>query len=307
MSQPRKVVPGATYLITRRTLRRYFLLRPDALVTQILVYSLAVSAARFGIQVHALCAMSSHLHLVVTDVDGRLPAFLQFFHRISAVGTKVLRKWEGSLWDHNHTSAVRLLTNAAVAEKIAYVLANPVAAGLVWQPREWPGAKVDVSDIGAGQLRANRPPFFFSPKNPEWPDHATLPIKLPPDVAPARRARFLRKVGAELRRRVADAHEVLRSQGRKVLGAARARSVSHEERATSAEELGERDPTFATGVGQGRAVRNAAVGALRAFRASYRVARESWRAGDRDVAFPSGTWWMRVFHGARVEPLAGAG
>jgi len=41
-----------------------------------LVYALAVSTRRFGVQVHALCAMSTHLHLVVTDVRGVLPAVL---------------------------------------------------------------------------------------------------------------------------------------------------------------------------------------------------------------------------------------
>ena len=77
MSQPREIVPGATYLITRRTLRRHLLFRPDAAITQLLVYALAVSTSRFGLQVHALCAMSTHLHLVVTDVQGVLPRFLQ--------------------------------------------------------------------------------------------------------------------------------------------------------------------------------------------------------------------------------------
>src|SRR4029079_5067154 len=150
MSLPRCILPGATYLLTRRVLRRHLLLRPDAAITRLLVYALAVSTRRYGIEVHALCAMSTHLHLVVTDVQGVLPRFLQYFHRIVALGTKVLRKWEGPVWDHEATSVVRLLTHAAVVEKIAYVLANPVAAGLVRRADEWPGAKVDVRDIGRG-------------------------------------------------------------------------------------------------------------------------------------------------------------
>src|SRR6185437_5455657 len=150
MSQPRQIVPGTTYLITRRILRRHLLLRPDAAITQLLVYALGVSTRRFGVEVHALCAMSTHLHLVVTDEQGVLPRFLQFFHRLVALGTKVLRKWEGPVWDHEATSVVQILTPAAVVEKIAYVLANPVSAGLVRHAREWPGAKVDVSEIGRG-------------------------------------------------------------------------------------------------------------------------------------------------------------
>jgi len=47
------------------------------------------------VQVHAICAMSTHLHLVVTDVRGVLPAFLQSFHRVEARCTQVLRGWKG--------------------------------------------------------------------------------------------------------------------------------------------------------------------------------------------------------------------
>ena len=121
----------ATYLITRRTILRHMLLRPDRLMNQILVYLLAVTAHRNGLQVHAFCAMSDHIHLVVTDERATLPDFLQAFHRMVALCTQVLRRWDASVWDHSPTSVVRLKTLAAVVEKIAYVLANPVAAGLV--------------------------------------------------------------------------------------------------------------------------------------------------------------------------------
>src|SRR5689334_15515821 len=148
MTQPREIAAGATYMLTRRVLRRHLLFRPDAAITQLLIYALAVSTRRFGVHVHALCAMSTHLHLVVTDVRGVLPRFLQFFHRIVALGTKVLRGWEGPVWDHEATSVVRLLTRVAVVEKIAYTLANPIAAGLVRRAHEWPGAKVSPNEIG---------------------------------------------------------------------------------------------------------------------------------------------------------------
>src|SRR5262249_44327205 len=72
MSQPRHIVPGTTYLITRRVVLRHMLLSPDDAITQLIHYVLAVLALRYGLQVHALCAMSTHLHLVVTDVHGVL-------------------------------------------------------------------------------------------------------------------------------------------------------------------------------------------------------------------------------------------
>jgi putative transposase len=299
MSQPRQIVPGTTYLLTRRVLRRHFLFRPDAAVTQLLLYTLAVSARRYGLEVHALCAMSTHLHLVVTDVNGVLPRFLQFFHRIVALGTKVLRTWEGPVWDHEATSVVRLLSREAMVEKIAYVLANPVAAGLVRHAREWPGAKVDVAELGRGVLRAKRPEGYLDPENPAWPEEATLPITLPPAIGNDGAESFCRDVAAELQRQEALAREEVERQGIRFLGADRARTVSPDDRATSFEAIGDRNPTFAVGREQGTAWRDAAT-TVRAFRASYRAALERWCAGVRSALFPPGTWWMRVFHGAGV-------
>lgn len=43
---------------------------------------------------------------------------------------------------------------------------------------------------------------------------------------------------------------------------------------------------------------------LRAWRTAYRVAYGLWRAGQRDVEFPPGTYGIRRFHGARVTRLA---
>jgi REP element-mobilizing transposase RayT len=299
MSQPRAILPGSTYLLTRRVLRRHFLLRPDAAITGLICYALAVSARRSGIQVHALCAMSSHLHLVVTDEKGELPRFLQFFHRIVALGTKVLLAWDGPVWDHEPTSVVRLTTREAVVEKIAYTLANPVAAGLVRHAGEWPGAKVLVDELGVGVLRAARPDVYFNPTNPAWPEEATLDLSLPPGFEAGEAEDFRREVAAELAREEAKAHAEL--SGKAVLGAERAASVSPYERATSFEPLRALNPTFAVGRGSKEAWLHAAA-AVRAFRAAYRTALAEWCKGMRDVLFPEGTWWMRVFHAVGIGP-----
>ncbi len=302
MSQPREIAPGATYMITRRVLRRHLLFRPDVAITQLLIYALAVSARRYGLQVHAICAMSTHLHLIVTDVTGVLPRFLQFFHRIVALGTKVLRTWEGPVWDHEAPSVVRLLTRAAVVEKIAYVLANPVAAGLVRHAHEWPGAKVDVGELGRGVLRAARPSAYLDPENPQWPEEMTLSLSLPPAIEMDSAEGFRQEVAAELERQEAQIHAEMQHHGRRFLGAERASKISPYARATSFEALRERNPTFAVGRDQGDTWRIAGA-AVRAFRALYRAALEQWRTGVRSVVFPAGTWWMCTFHGASVTDV----
>lgn len=301
MSQPRIILPGATYLLTRRSLRRHLLFRPDAAITQLFRYALAISAHRHGIQVHALCLMSTHLHLVVTDVHGVLPRFLHLFHRLVALGTKALRAWEGPVWDHEPTSVVRLVTREAIVEKIAYTLANPVAAGLVRRAGEWPGATVLVGDIGRGVLQARRPDVYFDPTNPKWPEEASLSLTLPPTIDDADADRFRRDVAAELERQEAEARNEIDRCGAGFLGAERVCNVSPYDRATSVEaRRREINPTFAVGRGNVDAWTRAAA-AVRAFRATYRGALEKWRATLRDVVFPAGTWWMRIFHGVAVN------
>ena len=42
-----------------------------------------------------------------------------------------------------------------------------------------------------------------------------------------------------------------------------------------------------------------ALARMKAFERGYREAREAWRAGDRTVVFPAGTYAMRVLHGVQ--------
>ncbi|MBK9262505.1 MAG: transposase [Polyangiaceae bacterium] len=298
MTQPRTIHQGATYLLTRRVLHRRFLLRPDAAMTHFILYSLAVAAARYGIEINAFCAMSTHIHMVVTDPRGVLPHFLRCFHQTVAMGTKFLRRWKGAVWDNARASVVQLLTPQAVVEKVAYTLANPVIAGIVEYAHEWPGAKNRIEDIASAKLRVTRPTVCFDPKNANWPAESSIQVKLPPMLA---------EVGVEEFRSVITTmvvNEEMKAQKK----ARRKRSakkhdeslVSPYKRATSAEPERKHNPTFAVGHGNQEA-HDAAASALRSFRTAYRRALEQWRKGDRYVQFPEGTWWMREFHAANVE------
>jgi putative transposase len=298
MAQPRRVLPGMTVLITRRTLRRTHLLRPDRALNEFFVYCLAIIARRHGVLVHAAVLMSTHEHLVLTDVHGQLPRFLHELHRMLALGVKVLRKWEGTVWDAEKTSVVELRTPQAVIEKLAYVMANPVAAGLVRSASEWPGITTVPGELGCGRRTAARPSFYFDRSNPCWPASTTLELTMPPGLgipdAAARNA-----VATELAELESAAHATVRTRGWRFLGKARLRSLSPYDRATSPEPLRARNPVFAVGRGQ-RAAFFEAVAVLRLFRHAYREARERWRTGLREAMFPSGTWLMRWLHSVAV-------
>jgi hypothetical protein len=196
------------------------------------------------------------------------------------------------------------MTREAIVEKIAYTLANPVAAGLVRHAHEWLGAKVVVEELGCGVLRARRPAEYFDPTNAEWPETAALDLTLPPAINEGEAEGFRREVATALAREESKAHEKVERDG--FLGAEQVANVSPYERAKSFEALGALNPTFASGQGKGDAWRRAAA-AVRAFRSAYRAALKQWCAGMRDVLFPEGTWWMRVFHSVRVGGGALAG
>lgn len=261
-------------------------------------YLLAICAERYGMRVHAYCAMSTHFHVVLTDARAELPKFLAQFHRLLALCVQQLRGWEGSVWDSGETSVVRLETSAAVVDKIGYVLANPVASGLVRYARDWPGARSHVDDLGGGRVRATRPRVHLDVKRGQWPEKAELELGLPAYVDAGGADAWRAAVKASVAEHELRGREAAADGRRKFLGARRAETVSPYERATSLEPRRDRNPTFAvSGVAGAYA---AAVRALRAFRAAYAVALERWRAGVRDVAFPAGTWWMAKAHSVVV-------
>jgi REP element-mobilizing transposase RayT len=286
-----------TVMITRRVLRRTHLLRPDPELNNLFLYCLAVAAERHGVLVHCATVMSSHVHLVVTDTRGTLPRFLQELHRLLALGVKVLRKWEGAVWDHEKTSVVELRTEQAVLEKIAYCLANPVAAGLVRRAHQWPGVTAQPEQLGRASWTARRPDFYFEQENPQWPEFATLRLSMP-DLC-MDHALIRDEVARELTRLETDAHRDVQAKGWRFLGPEKIASLSPFDRATSWEPLRGRNPTFAVGRAQREAFFEA-VTVLRAFRKAYRAAVEAWRHGLRNVLFPRGTWFMAWAHAAEI-------
>jgi hypothetical protein len=300
MTTARYVCAGMTVMVTRRTLRRTHLFRPDAQTRQLYLYCVAVLAKRHGISVHAVMLMSTHEHLVLTDTRGTLPLFLRELHRVVALMVKVQRKWDGPVWDHERPSVVHLRTPQAVIEKLAYVMANPVAAGLVRRARDWPGVSTGPDELGTARWTVERPTLYLDAENPMWPEQATLELTMPPAL-PLTDTQVRLAVSDELRALEAQALASVQTRGMGIVGANRVRKGSPFKRAKSWEPLRGRNPSFAVGKDQPEAFR-AAVQELRAFRQAYRAALTHWRNGERSVLFPSGTWLMLWLHRAAVAP-----
>jgi REP element-mobilizing transposase RayT len=297
MTAPRQILPGKSYLVTRRCSERRFFLRPSRRANAIFSYVLAVAAARYRIRVHAYCVLSNHYHLVVTDPHARLPEFHRYLDGLIARATNCsLGRWE-SFWDPDSYSAVRLETAADVLDKMVYVLANPVAAGLVRRGREWPGLWSAPDLIGGDAAKCQRPKEFFRESGP-MPAFAELKLDRPPGFE---RDDSLVEM---LRRRLGEAEERaaadLAREGRSPLGAARVLAQSPNARPAPGEPRRDLSPRIACRNKWGRIE---ALLRLADFGRAYRDALRAWRAGVRDVSFPPGTWLMRVQHLVRCAAV----
>lgn len=298
MTAPRQVLPGVTYLVTRRCFQRMFLLRPSPETNAIFLYVLAVAARRYGILVHAFCVMSNHFHLVVTDVDARIPEFEQYLNALVARAVNAsLGRWE-SFWAPGSYSAVVLSSPQDVLEKAAYVLTNPVKAGLVTSAQAWPGLWSAPASIGAGSLRAARPEPFFR-RNGPMPEEAQLALVPPPgfDSAEAFRAQLVDAIAAR-ERAIGDAHAL---GGTGFLGARRVLAQRPTGRPTVPAPMRGLRPRVAA---RDPWKRIEALGRLAGFLRDYREAWRARRAGRADAVFPAGTYLLRVAHGV---PCAGVG
>src|SRR5512143_1941609 len=122
MSRPRCVLPGVTYLLSRRCSEGRFFLRPSAAVNAIVRYCLALAAERFGIVLHAFAFLSNHYHLVATDLSGQLPLFMHDLDLLLARALNALHGHFENFWAPGTYSEVALTTADTVLEKMAYTL-----------------------------------------------------------------------------------------------------------------------------------------------------------------------------------------
>jgi REP element-mobilizing transposase RayT len=293
MTAPRQLLEGTTYLVTRRCSERRFFLRPSKDTNAILGYLLAVVAERYDIRIHGYCVLSNHYHFVLTDPHARLPDFHRDLDALIARAVNCsIGRWE-SLWDRESFSAVRLETREAIIEKMAYVLANPVEAGLVREARKWPGLWSDERMLRGEVLALERPKDFFRASGP-LPPIARLQLHPPPGFEGD--DGFVDAVLHELRRTEDRAAAELGRQGRSFLGVARVLAQKPHARPAPGEPRRALIPRVAC---RNKWRRIEALLRLREFTRAYRDALEAWRRGLRDALFPPGTWLMRVQHQVR--------
>ena len=283
--------------MTRRCSERRLFLRPSRLLNAIFLYVLAAAARRHGILVHAFCVLSNHCHLVLTDPRGELPSFMQYLDSLVARAVNAsLGRFEGFWATDGSYSAVEPIEQGDVLAKVAYVLANPVAAGLVRRGRDWPGVWTEPAAIGGAPRLVARPKKFFREDGP-LPDLARLVLHRPPGFE--NDDGFVETLATLLAAAEDRATAELEQKGRSFLGVAGVLRQKPFARPATGEPRRGLKPQVAC---RNKWRRVELLLCVREFSRAHQKALEAWRAGIRDVLFPAGTWAMRVFHGVSCAP-----
>jgi REP element-mobilizing transposase RayT len=290
MSQPRQILPGTTYLITKSCTQRQFLLNPSKLVNQVFSYCLAYAQGRYNIEIHACTVMSNHWHSVVTDVDGQLPEFMGFVNEFVAKCLNVAYRRQENLFSTRPYSAVTLETPEDILHATIYVLANAVEARAVDRAHLWPGLSSAGMRFGDPALEVDRPKVFFRRKG-EMPDQVSLVLTRPPGFRSMSDHEFTILVRRRLRARERSIRNQYRKKRLSFEGpeACLRHRINH--RPARERPLFKLSPRVAA---KEKSIRVAALARLKEFAEDYRRARERWIEGERDVEFPPGTYWLRV-------------
>ena len=287
VARARPIIPGTTYLVTRRCVQRQYWLLPTRQTTAIVEFCVAEAARQCGVEIHAIAVMSNHLHIVLTDVEGRVPEFTHWAFKF--IGTCVnvsLGRW-GSIFEQSEkTSLVRLTTPDSIVDKIAYTVANPVSAGLVDAPAKWKG----VWGYYGGNKRpaVPRPKVYFRDGSDVKPS-ATLAFVRPPGFKGVSDQQVVKRIRAEISRHVRKARRQIRDSERKFLGFA---GVLRQKPWHCPETRETRRKISPRVAGLNKWARTEALQFLREWYAEYCAARDAFRSGKRDVVFPAGTYGM---------------
>ena len=134
---PRLTLPGYPHHVIQRGNNRQAICVTEA-DYQMLLDLLDSNARQFGVAVHAYVLMDNHFHLLVTPqtVDG-LPRMMQ------ALGRSYVRYFNqqhhrtGTLWEGRYRSTL-IQAERYLLACMAYIDLNPVRAGRVAQPQDYP-------------------------------------------------------------------------------------------------------------------------------------------------------------------------
>lgn len=303
MPRRRRIIPGASYRLTARCFDRRFYLVPSEAVDATVGFVLAYCAQKYAVQIHAWVVMSNHVHLDITDPHAKAHKFIGLFKSLVARALNCKRgRWE-YFWAPPPSALVRVVSKEDAIKGLAYTLVNPVAAGLVWSPDEWPGRGSLPGHLGATKDDCltdtfDKPDFFFRTEKDrgKLPDRITLTLTPHPMGAddPEGFVNELEKATDQLRE---NARRKMTGKKRRPMGADNVRAQKYWRNPGTRSRRRRLIPTFAA---KSTSLRVQLARQQLAFDAEYDSALLTWLRRGKAV-FPFGTCKMKGYPGVTVR------
>lgn len=134
--------------ITLRTIQGRLLLNPTPTTTRTIAGAIGRAQRRHDMEIHAVVAMSNHIHLLISPKDLEQQArFMNY------VGSSIARKvgkivgWQDRFWGRRYRAIVVSSEDAAQIGRLRYLLAHGAKEGLVATPLDWPGLHSGVAIV----------------------------------------------------------------------------------------------------------------------------------------------------------------
>ncbi|NJO55950.1 MAG: hypothetical protein HC834_05845 [Rhodospirillales bacterium] len=302
MSRKLRFLPKPNSLVeaTIRTEGCHFYLKPTPAVRDVVLGVIGKAQEKYGMVIHAVVAMSDHMHYLLSPKDTQQQAlFFAFVNANIAKELKRLFKLEGShFWDRPFRAIVVSEEPAAQIRRLRYNLQHGVKEDLVERPSQWPGVHSAKALLGEEELIGtwfDRTAYYWAchrrkPDEPAVDEDAfktRYKVELSPlpclaDLTDDQRHQVVREM-------LDDIEELARADRKKrgvqVLGVAKILSQPVDARPKNPKKSPA--PSFHTA---SKEAFKQLIGAFREFCYAFREAAEKLKSGNWAVSFPPGSF-----------------
>lgn len=144
MTRPLRIeFPGALYHVTARGDRRKLIFIDEA-DRQIWLDVLSLVCKRFNFVIYAYCQMGNHYHIMLETVEGNLAQGMRQLNSLYSQEFNRRHKLVGHVLQGRYKS-ILVQKESYLLQLSRYVVLNPVRAGLVAMPGDWPWSSYNAT------------------------------------------------------------------------------------------------------------------------------------------------------------------
>ncbi|MBN2804217.1 MAG: hypothetical protein JXR91_14070, partial [Deltaproteobacteria bacterium] len=204
-------------------------------------------------------------------------------------------RWE-NLWSSEKTSVILLESEEDVLDKIRYIVCNPVEAGLVANPDNWPGSLM----YKPGQSKIVKRPEIYFKDDGVMPKSSTLTIETPPVLKKIRQSLLVKELTNRINTAISNIKDAMRREGRRFMGVAEV--LKQKCSASPRTQASHRNMNSRVAC-KNKWGRIEAIARNKVFLAEYYKALAIWKeTKDPQTVFPAGTYAMRIYNGVNCSP-----